>query len=328
MGNISDKIALRGLFDGAHRYEGVVYTGVYPKDNLERVKTFQFRPDDVLLVGYPKSGRIWLEEAVWLLQNDTDFDEANKINTRVRVMPVELKVPARAASMDVLAQVDGPRVMATYLYYHFYKTQLSKTRPKVIVMLRNPKDVLVSFYHHYRMCVGFGYYKGTWADFLKLANSKKLNLGDWADHVSGWWAPNKDKKNFLFVKYEDMVKDGRREVQRIAEFLGKAYSDHVINKIADHCSYEKMVENPRCNMQDMPAYDQRISKFLRKGTVGDWRNYFTHDQNKIINARYRKIKAKSGLEMSFLLYAETDAETDAEDTEPVENDIESVNGDL
>ena len=172
--------------------------------------------------------------------------------------------------------------------------------PQVIVILRNPKDVLVSFYHHYRMCVGFGYYKGSWEDFLKLAYSKKLNLGDWFDNVSGWWSTNKDKENFLFIKLEDVVRDARTQVKRMAEFLGKNYSDDIIDKIAVHGRFAKMAENPRCNMEDMPAYDMSISKFFRKGEPGDWRNYFTEKQNKEFDKKYKKRMASlQGLELDF-----------------------------
>lgn len=168
-------------------------------------------------------------------------------------------------------------------------------------MLRNPKDVLVSFYHHYRMCVGFGYYKGSWEDFLKLAYSKKLNLGDWFDNVTGWWTENKENANVLFVKYEDVIQDGRAEVKRLAEFLGKNYSDDVIDKISDHCSFAKMKENPRCNMAGMPAYDQTISQFHRKGQPGDWKNYFTAKQNKEFNKKYEKLMGHSDLQLTFEL---------------------------
>ena len=46
---------------------------------------------------------------------------------------------------------------------------------------------------------------------MTMAKEKKLNLGDWYDHVLGWYE-NAGKENFLFLKFEDMVKDGRTQV--------------------------------------------------------------------------------------------------------------------
>ena len=56
MGQIVDRFAARGLFEGAHCHNDVVYAEVYPKENLEKCRTFQFRDPDVLLAEYPKSG--------------------------------------------------------------------------------------------------------------------------------------------------------------------------------------------------------------------------------------------------------------------------------
>ena len=76
-------------------------------------------------------GRLWLEEAVWLVQNDADFDEAAKTNVRARIMPVEIKAPNMDACIDKLEKMPAPRTMSTFLYHKFYKEELEKAKPKV-----------------------------------------------------------------------------------------------------------------------------------------------------------------------------------------------------
>ena len=144
-----------------------------------------------------------------------------------------------------------------------------------------------------------GYYKGSWEDFMKVAKAKQLNLGDWFDHVLGWWNDNKDKDNFLFLKYEDMVSNGREQIKKISEFLGKNHPDDVIDKIADHCTFEKMKANPMVNMENIPAYDHKISPFLRKGKVGDWKNFFSSEEAEKFDQQYKKMMESSGLEFQF-----------------------------
>ena len=39
--------------------------------------------------------------------------------------------------------------------------------------------------------------------------------------------------------------------------------------------------------------------FIRKGQVGDWKNYFTEEQNKRFDSLYAKKIAGSGLEFEF-----------------------------
>ena len=39
--------------------------------------------------------------------------------------------------------------------------------------------------------------------------------------------------------------------------------------------------------------------FIRKGQVGDWKNYFTEEQNKRFDSLYAEKTAGSGLELEF-----------------------------
>ena len=88
------------------------------------------------------------------------------------------------------------------------------------------------------------------------------------------------------------------QVKKIADFLGKNYSDDIIDKIADHCSYENMKRNPCLNMEDVPAYDSKISPFLRKGKIGDWRNFFSEDEAAKFDRHYKQ-KMMSGTDLDF-----------------------------
>ena len=46
-----------------------------------------------------------------------------------------------------------------------------------------------------------------------------------------------------------------------------------------------MSTDPNLNSADVPRFDQSRSKFLRKGEVGDWKEYFTEEQNKYIDVK-------------------------------------------
>ena len=41
---------------GTHVFEGVKYPSVAPKSNLEAMKTWQVREDDIFCITFPKSG--------------------------------------------------------------------------------------------------------------------------------------------------------------------------------------------------------------------------------------------------------------------------------
>ncbi|XP_063964968.1 sulfotransferase 1C2-like [Lytechinus pictus] len=130
--------------------------------------------------------------------------------------------------------------------------------------------------------------------------------GSWFENVLPWWK-RRNHPNVLFLKYENMKKDLTGAIQQIAEFMGKTLSDDVIDKIAEASTFKAMKNNPSSNpdtilMKDIEQAGMEKPKdksFMRKGVVGDWKNYFTDDQNKRFDELYKKQMAGSGLEFEF-----------------------------
>ena len=84
----------------------------------------------------------------------------------------------------------------------------------------------------------------------------------------------------------------------IANFLNKPLSDDLISRIAEQCTFSGMKKNAAS--YSIPTKDGE-SSMLRKGVVGDWKNYFTPELNeKFENEVLAKLKG-SGLEFYFEL---------------------------
>ena len=54
-------------------------------------------------------------------------------------------------------------------------------------------------------------------------------------------------------------------------------------------------------------FDRKVCKFMRKGEIGDWKNYFTFSQNDFFDALYAD-KAK-GTGLTFLFEPPTEPST-------------------
>ena len=81
----------------------------------------------------------------------------------------------------------------------------------------------------------------------------------------------------------------------IAEFLNKPLSDGLINRIAEQCTFKGMTKNEAGYM--LPGEDNE--GLLRKGVVGDWKNYFTSEQNERFEKEVLGKLKGSGLEFDF-----------------------------
>lgn len=83
----------------------------------------------------------------------------------------------------------------------------------------------------------------------------------------------------------------------IAEFLNKHLSDELISRIAEQCTFEGMKKNDKSYLLGRDQ-DSGIS-LLRKGVVGDSRNYFTPELNERFEKEVLEKLKGSGLEFDF-----------------------------
>ena len=83
----------------------------------------------------------------------------------------------------------------------------------------------------------------------------------------------------------------------IAQFLNKPLSDELINRTAEQCTFNEMAKNTSFRFTDK----KDSGSLLRKGVVGDWKNYFTPEQNKRFEKEVQEKLRGSGLEFDYEL---------------------------
>jgi hypothetical protein len=79
-------------------------------DNLERIKTLETRPDDVFIVTFPKSGTTWIQEMVYVIRHDCNFDKAYAEVLDTRVPFLEFPLPG----IDFINKMESPRSFKTH----------------------------------------------------------------------------------------------------------------------------------------------------------------------------------------------------------------------
>ncbi|NXR74243.1 ST1B1 Sulfotransferase, partial [Pycnonotus jocosus] len=168
---------------------------------------------------------------------------------------------------------------------------------QMIYVGRNAKDVAVSYYH-FDLMNKFEPHPGTWAQYLEEFMAGRVAYGSWYNHVKGYWQRRKDHP-ILYLFYEDLKEDLRREIAKVAQFLGQKLSEAALDTITQHTSFESMRDNPATNYTKMPSefMDHSVSPFMRKGTTGDWKNYFTVAQNERFDQDYAQ--KMSGTDLCF-----------------------------
>ena len=97
-----------------------------------------------------------------------------------------------------------------------------------------------------------------------------------------------------------MKQNLHEQVQQIIKFIDIELSEEQIQRVIDHCSFNSMKANKMTNRDIGWLFDQNVSKFMRKGEVGDWKNYFTLAQSELFDTLYEKeMQAVEGLNFRF-----------------------------
>ena len=177
----------------------------------------------------------------------------------------------------MIDDMESPRVYKTHLPYDMLPKQVHENKTRIVHIIRDPHDIAVSYYHFYRSLAQLGHFTGTWEEFLNMFMAGYVCCGDWFEYIKGW-RQHKNEVNVFFMKYEEMIEDLRSSVLKIAKFLGRSLDEEQVDAIVKHTNFKSMKQNPSLNLDGVPDIDSSISPFMRKGQVGDWKNYFSSSQ--------------------------------------------------
>ncbi|XP_054717053.1 sulfotransferase ssu-1-like [Uloborus diversus] len=270
---------------------GFIMPPVFPPDNFGSAISYCPQPSDVFICTYPKCGTTWMQNILYLLLNQgSALQPSQNINDYVPHL--------EEVGADVVKNLPQPRTIKTHLHFDLVP---KSNDAKYIYITRNPKDCCVSFFYH---CKGFGrncdFEDGIFDDFFEAFIQGEVHYGDYFDHLLSWIA-HKEDPNILFLLYEDMKSDPEGNIKKVGEFLGEPFSKStrdplILENVLRNCSFEAMKKAPSSCWSTEQSKDS--PGFIRSGRIGNWREHFTVEQNKLMNEKFKKTLA--GTEAEFL----------------------------
>ena len=237
------------------------------------------------------TGTTWMQEIVFLIHSDMDVATSDKIPIHQRYRFIEMHDPPNESAISVYQSNPPPQLIKSHLGTKFFEKTLKNGKTKFIIVFRNPKDMLVSYYHFYKL--GNFSPVGNWDDFFELFKSKTLCHGDIFDVQLSWWNL-RDNPNILILNYEDMLKSPEGAVRQVATHMGKDISDDLVAKIVERTSFKSMKNNPSLNYATMTKKEGG-GAFMRKGVAGDWKNHFSEEQAKYVDELSDKLFKPVGI---------------------------------
>nr|XP_002709808.2 sulfotransferase 6B1 [Oryctolagus cuniculus] len=260
-------------------------------ETFKALDAFEARSDDIVLASYPKCGSNWILHIVREL-----LSVVSEKKYEYSEFPVlECGDSEKYQRMKLFP---SPRIMTTHLHYDKLPGSIIKSKAKILVIFRNPKDTAVSFFHFHNDVPDIPSY-GSWDDFFKHFMKGQVSWGSYFDFAINW---NKhlDDANIKFILYEDLKENLATGIKQIAEFLGFCLTGEQIQAISAQSTFQAM----QAKSQETHG---AVGPFLfRKGEVGDWKNLFRETQSQEMDEKFKTCLAGTplGTKLKYELYCQ------------------------
>ncbi len=248
-------------------------------------------PDDIFLVSYPRSGNTWTR---FLLGNLINQDDA------VTFSNVESRIPEIYFNHDrFLRRLPRPRMLKSHECFQPHY-------PRVIYIVRDPRDVAVSFYHHNVKArnIADDYPMDNFVPRF-IAGEFDRKFGTWRDNVLSWTVLRKDNPAFLLLRYEDMKRDTARVLADVVAFLDRCSfrkidsNPQALGRAIDLSSPEKMrvLEKQEGGRWVLTKGTRKDKPFVRSATSGGWKSQLSPESVKAIESAWGDLMQRFGYEL-------------------------------
>ena len=245
----------------------------------------------IWLASYPKSGNTWVRlfiNALFYSGKELDIN-----NIEIQQFPNKKYFKNILENFNDLETILNVSLDAQYALNLDNKVKIIKTHSAfwktnkntftnyentlgVIHIVRDPRNVITSIKNHYR--------KSNYESALKFMTDERKFIGSenikeefdipalissWSNHYKSW---SKVNKNYLLVKYEDLLKNPRKEFLKITEYLEKITDlkfKTELDKIINDCNFDNLQKQESQKGFIEAAKNQ---KFFFLGPKNNWKN--------------------------------------------------------
>ncbi|KAE8280957.1 hypothetical protein D5F01_LYC21529 [Larimichthys crocea] len=266
-----------------YRYNGVLYPRIMcPEEHLKGLENIKAREDDIMLVAYPKCGFNWM---VGVLRKI--ITEATGMKTETMMPPlIEFFAPE---ALKVVDETPSPRFLGTHMHPDNIPTSFYEKKTKMLVVFRNPKDTLVSFYHFSNnnpVLPSGQSWESFYSNFMSgdgernhdlilwVQTTKVRSLGSYFDHASAW-EKRMDDPNVMVVTYEELKQDLSEGIRQITRFLGFTLTEDQVQQIAEGSTFNAMKKTPPTpTTRDRKHHLQKRCGVMQQSCVPEARERF------------------------------------------------------
>jgi Sulfotransferase domain len=211
----------------------------------------RFLPEDVFIVGYPKSGNTWFQHLVSGLVYGVDARHSPPLLANDLVPDVHLNPFYRRYS--------------TPMYFKSHSLPRPDYR-KVVYLLRDGRDAMVSYWHYLEAL------RRRKLDFLELVTAGAREIPcKWHEHVDAWQG-NPHGAEMIVIKYEDMLRKPVDQLERFCDFIGLECERSRLEAAAGAAQFRILHEKEARLGMGRPGDWPADKFFFRRGIMGSYKD--------------------------------------------------------
>ena len=251
----------------------------------------------IWLASYPKSGNTWLRVLISNIINSEkkDFDKPFNFLKQIDGYPNEYQfrgmtsdyndpaqlVPNWIRSQNYINLKKGIKILKTHNMlgsFGEHKFTDTKNTIGVIYIVRDPRNVVSSIKNHYQLAdlnaaASFMLLKDNWISDAEYKGVMPSFISSWNFHYLSW---KTFKKNYLLIRYEDLLKNTSSEVLKIYNYLKKFYnldlSTEDLDQIIKLSSFKNLQRKENEDgFEESTQYKNKKVPFFRHGASNDWK---------------------------------------------------------
>ncbi len=248
-------------------------------------------PDDIFLVSFPKSGNTWTR---FLLANLRFPDQPATWANINRLIPD----PTVTTKRD-FDRMPRPRIIKSHECF-------DPRYPRVVYIVRDPRDVVVSQYHYHRKIRKIEDDSPMEKFVTRFLAGETCPHGSWGQNVSTWLTTSEGTPRFLLLRYEDLVADTARELAKVVAFLDLSAGPEQIAQAVERSSADRMrqLEKRQPDKNELMKGSRKDLSFVRAAGSGGWRSDLPAPMVAQIEAAWGSLMQHLGYELSSQTPAE------------------------
>jgi len=259
------------------------------------------KEEKIYIVGFPKAGNTWLVRMI----------------AKILSYQVE-REPMGGGGVDLAYLVNyesdstsNGRVLKVHFMPGDFLSKIDAIPQKIVYISRDPKDVFISSFFYFiapdmqketLLLSGNSIFKNPLKFIRHLYARRKLTkflnvfstegipgsgLRTVYEHKHEWEQFLKGNEGivYVFTTYENLLQDTIGEMRKILIELGfKNISSNRISQVVTEERFDSLQKKAiKFHHLDGSFSREYYTKFFRSGKVGDWKNYLTQSQSKVLD---------------------------------------------